>query len=374
MGTMYRWFMRPWLRFQDSERAHRRALFGLNLMTSLWPTKWLLKRMYAHNIALPTNFCGTLYPNPFGLAAGMDKNAEALDGWLGLGLGFVEIGGITQHEQPGNARPRMFRADGAQALVNRMGFNNQGAENVQHRLGLYTDRKGDYPLPLWVNLGKSKITSLEEAEDDYAFTMECLWPFASVFVVNVSSPNTPNLRELQNDDGLIRILSACKKVNSARARSTGLSPKPILVKVAPDMTDEQLEHMVITARHNGADGMVVANTTVTRPEPSNPKEAKVFAQRGGLSGQPVKSRSTEMIRQVYRLTSGEWPIVGVGGVASAADAWEKITAGATLVQAYSGFVFEGPSLGKSIAKGLERHLAKNNLSSIEQAVGLDHRS
>ena len=374
MGIVYRWFMRPFLRFQDSERAHRRALLGLKFMASFWPARRILRAGCSHRVELPVDFCGSTYTTPFGLAAGMDKNAEALRGWLELGLAFVEVGGITQHEQHGNPRPRMFRADKAEGLVNRMGFNNQGSLNVQKRLERYSMRHGVYPVPLWVNLGKSKITSLEEAHLDYATTMERLWPHASVFVVNVSSPNTPNLRDLQNDDGLIRILNACQRVNNEQAALSNGKVKPILVKVAPDLTDEQLEHMVQTARQHGADGMVVANTTISRPEASNAKEAEVFSEQGGLSGQPVKSRSTDMIRTVYRLTSGEWPIVGVGGVASANDAWEKITAGATLVQAYSGFVFEGPGLGKAVAKGLKQRLEENKLSSIKDAVGLDHRS
>jgi len=195
-----------------------------------------------------------------------------------------------------------------------------------------------------------------------------------VFVVNVSSPNTPNLRELQNDDGLIRILEACRVVNQSCADEHGEAAKPVLVKVAPDLTDEQLIHVVDTARSNGADGMVLANTTLARPPTSHPADQRVFDEQGGMSGQPVKHRATEMIRVVHRHTTGSWPLVGVGGVSSADDAWEKIRAGATLVQAYSGFVFEGPSLTKSITKGLERRMRQTGYSTLEDAVGSEHRS
>ena len=374
MGAFYRWFGRPWLRFQDSERANRRALVGLRALSAVAPARWLLRGMYHRRSTATVTFCGTTYAHPFGLAAGMDKNAEALRGWPALGLSFVEIGGVTQHEQLGNPKPRMFRASHAQALVNRMGFNNQGSEKVAARLKSHWNRHGPLPVPLWVNLGKSKITPLDQAEQDYATTMRLLWPFATVFVVNVSSPNTPNLRELQNDDGLIRILEACRVVNQSCADEHGEATKPVLVKVAPDLTDEQLIHVVDTARSNGADGMVLANTTLARPPTSHPADQRVFDEQGGMSGQPVKHRATEMIRVVHRHTTGSWPLVGVGGVSSADDAWEKIRAGATLVQAYSGFVFEGPSLTKSITKGLERRMRQTGYSTLEDAVGSEHRS
>jgi len=374
MGALYRWLVRPWLRVQDSERAHRRALLGLRAMGAVVPARWVLRGLYGRRSSASVMFCGTTYNHPFGLAAGMDKNAEALRGWPALGLSFVEIGGVTQHEQQGNPKPRMFRASHAQALVNRMGFNNQGSEKIAARLKLHWDQHGPLPIPLWVNLGKSKITPLGEAEQDYATTMRALWPYATVFVVNVSSPNTPNLRELQNDDGLIRILKACMDVNNTCAKQHGASTKPILVKVAPDLTDEQLIHVVDTARNNGADGMVLANTSLARPLHQHPSDQTAFDEQGGMSGRPVKQRATDMIRLVHRHTEGTWPLVGVGGVSSADDAWEKIRAGASLVQAYSGFVFEGPSLARNITKGLERHMQQAGFSTLADAVGSEHRS
>jgi dihydroorotate dehydrogenase len=202
--------------------------------------------------------------------------------------------------------------------------------------------------------------------------MRALWKFTDVFVVNVSSPNTPNLRELQNDEGLIRILEKCHTVNSELA--LGGEGKPILVKVAPDLTDQQLEHVVNTARSSGASGIVLSNTTLVRPDSTSSKEEKIFAEQGGLSGRPLLNRSTEMIRIVSKMTNGEWPIVGVGGVMSAEDAWAKIVAGASLVQAYSGFVFEGPSLTKAVVHGIHKHLNAQGYSMLVDAIGTESES
>ena len=369
MGVGYRWFGRPLLRFQDSEKAHRRSLVLLRLASHNPLTRALLRALYRPKTSLPVTLFGTQYTHPFGLAAGMDKNAKALRGWEASGLSFVEIGGVTMLEQSGNPKPRMFRAPHAQALVNRMGFNNDGSEKIQRALQHHIDRYGQPGIPIWVNLGKSKVTPLSEAHLDYGTTLERLWSFGDVFVVNVSSPNTPNLRELQDDEGLVRILSHCAKVNRQCSETQGSSPKPILVKVAPDMTDEQLIHIARTAKANGANGIVVSNTTVDRPSASNGKDNAVFQETGGLSGRPLRERSTAMIATVRHATGPDWPIIGVGGVSCADDAWEKIRAGATLVQAYSGFVFEGPALTKAVVDGLAKHLRTSGFSSIEEAVG-----
>ncbi len=369
MGVLYRWFGRPLLRLQDSERAHLRSLKLLRFLSNNPLSRTMLRMAYKPRKGIEVEVFGQRYKHPFGLAAGMDKNAVSLRGWETTGLGFIEIGGVTQHKQDGNTRPRMFRADKTQALVNRMGFNNQGSQQISENLLKHFKKYGSPNVPLWVNLGKSKTTPLEDAHTDYATTMKLLWPFTDVFVVNVSSPNTPNLRELQKDEGLIKILDACHQVNTEMdAKGSG---KPILVKVAPDLTDEQLEHFVHTSRSNGASGIVLSNTTLVRPQGKNSKEVKVFEETGGLSGRPLFDRSTEMIRIVNRLTNGEWPIVGVGGIMSADDAWKKINAGATLLQAYSGFVFEGPSLTKTVVNGLHRKLRDHGYSTLIDAVGKD---
>jgi dihydroorotate dehydrogenase len=369
MGLGYRLFARPLIALQDSEKAHKRSLKALKTVSKSSLGRRLLRTLYAPRKTDGVSLFGHHYNHPFGLAAGMDKNGEALLGWESLGLAFIEIGGVTMLGQDGNPKPRMFRSSRSGALVNRMGFNNQGSEAIQQALDRHVARHGSPGVPLWVNLGKSKVTSLEEAHLDYATTMERLWVHADVFVINVSSPNTPNLRTLQNDEGLKRILHACHAVNERRAGADENKAVPLLVKIAPDVDDEQLALIVRTAQANGAAGMVVSNTTLGRPEAQSRREQRVFDQQGGLSGQPVKQRSTALIRQVRALAGPDWPIVGVGGVADADDAWEKILAGATLVQAYSGFVFQGPSLVKNVVHGLHRRLLTAGQSSVKEAVG-----
>ena len=369
MGVAYRWFGRPLLRFQDSEKAHARSLRLLRIASNNPLSRGLLKLLYRPKVGVPVSLFGTTYAHPFGLAAGMDKNAKALRGWEATGLSFVEIGGVTMLEQSGNPKPRMFRAPHAQALVNRMGFNNNGSEKIERALDHHTKRYGKPGIPIWVNLGKSKVTPLSDAHLDYGTTLERLWSHGDVFVINVSSPNTPNLRELQDDEGLVRILSHCSAINQRCSELHGLSLKPLLVKVAPDMTDEQLVHIALTAKANGADGIVVSNTTVERPPSISSKDTTVFQETGGLSGRPLRERSTAMIATVRQAVGPDWPIIGVGGISCADDAWEKICAGATLVQAYSGFVFEGPALTKAVVHGLAKRLKSSEHSTIEEAVG-----
>lgn len=372
MGTGYRLASRPFLAVQDSEKAHGRAILGLRLMSSNPVTRTLLRGLYAP-ASLPVSRFGMTYPNPFGLAAGMDKRAEAIRGWESLGLGFIEIGGVTAMEQGGNPKPRMFRSGTSKALVNRMGFNNPGSQKVAAQLSRHISRHGHPKVPLWANLGKSKLTPLDEAASDYATTMERLWLHCDVFVINVSSPNTPNLRELQHDNALEAIVQACNNVNSKMADHHQSKPKPLLVKIAPDLSDDQLVAVVNTARAAGCDGIVATNTTIERPTPNTPKDERIFAETGGMSGAPVNQRSTEMIHRIYQLTQGDWPIIGVGGISNAEDAWAKIGAGACLLQAYSGFVFEGPALTKSVVNGLVKKLKESPYQSFDEAVGFAHQ-
>ncbi len=372
MGIGYRLTSRPFLAVQDSEKAHGRAIFGLKVLSSNPVTRSVLRGMYSPK-ALPVQRFGSRYPTPFGLAAGMDKRAEAIRGWESLGLGFIEIGGVTALEQGGNPKPRMFRSGTSKALVNRMGFNNPGSQNIATQLAKHVAKFGKPSVPLWVNLGKSKLTPLDEAPADYATTMERLWPYCDVFVINVSSPNTPNLRELQHDDALASIVQACNAVNTTMAQHHQVDVKPLLVKIAPDLSDDQLVAVVKTAREAGCDGIVATNTTIERPEATTEKDKKIFGQTGGMSGIPVNARSTAMIHRIYELTNGEWPIVGVGGISNAEDAWAKIGAGACLLQAYSGFVFEGPALTKSVVNGVRKKLQQSPYESIDEAIGFAHR-
>ena len=372
MGIGYRLTSRPFLAVQDSEKAHGRAILGLKVLSSNPVTRSVLRGMYSPK-SLPVQRFGSPYPTPFGLAAGMDKRAEAIRGWESLGLGFIEIGGVTALEQGGNPKPRMFRSGTSKALVNRMGFNNPGSQNIAGQLEKHISKFGKPSVPLWANLGKSKLTPLIEAPADYATTMERLWPYCDVFVINVSSPNTPNLRELQHDDALASIVKACNAVNMTMSQQHQTSVKPLLVKIAPDLSDDQLVAVVNTAREAGCDGIVATNTTIQRPDATTDKDKKIFEQTGGMSGAPVNARSTAMIHRIYELTNGEWPIVGVGGISNAEDAWAKIGAGACLLQAYSGFVFEGPALTKSVVNGVRMKLQQSPYESFDEAIGFAHR-
>ena len=353
MGWPYRTFVRPIQRLQSSEGAHGRALRMLRIASATAPGRAMLRLLYHPKKGEAVQVWGLEFPNRFGLAAGMDKRAEALRGWSSIGFGFIEIGGVTMHAQAGNPKPRMFRDDRSRSLINRMGFNNDGSEAVAERIRHHIRRKGPLPCPVLANLGKSKITPNEDALVDYATSMERLHDVVDGFVVNVSSPNTPNLRDLQHEETLKGLLEGL--ATRLNEMNTGHpTPRPMLVKFAPDLAEDALLRMVDVARAAGADGVVLTNTTVQRDAPTHPTHAEFLAEAGGLSGAPLKDRSTAMIRAVHEHTNGTWPIIGVGGISTAADAREKLEAGATLLQAYSAFVFEGPSLVRNVVDGLEK--------------------
>ena len=365
MGRLFRWFSRPLLALQDSEKAHSRSLLLLRLASSNPIFRGVLRFLYKPRKSLETTCFDLEFSHPFGLAAGMDKRAEALRGWESIGLAFSEIGGVTMLEQSGNPKPRMFRHGQDRALVNRMGFNNPGSEKIVERLR----RAGEQTIPIWANLGKSKRTPLDEAKDDYSTSLTRLWPFIDLFVINVSSPNTPGLRELQHGEHLKGILDECQKANRTCAKQNDAPEKPLLIKVAPDLSTTELESILDMAISCGIDGIIATNTTVERPNTTH----KAYKEQGGCSGSPLRQQSTEMIRHIYAYTNGTLPIVGVGGIMNAEDAWDKITAGATLLQAYAGFVFEGPGLTKSIVNGLTKRLKESGYSSIAEAVGSSHK-
>ena len=354
MGLGYSLFVRPFLAIMDSEKAHKRALLGLRIVTFTILGRMVLRLLYRPK-PLQINTLEMEFSNPLGLAAGMDKKAEAMRGWETLGFGFIEIGGITEHQQDGNPKPRMFRSPKHKALINRMGFNNPGSSNMATHLS-----KTKKPnVPLFLNVGKSKITSLDDAHLDYAKTVERCESYVDGFVINVSSPNTPNLRELQKDEDLARIIEAVKLHSKE---------KPVLIKIAPDLEDMQIKSIVDTARNLGCAGIVATNTTVSRPD-----EKGIMSENGGLSGQPLNSRSTEIIRLIADHTDGKWPIIGVGGISTADDAWDKITNGASLIQIYSSMVFNGASVVKTIVNGLDRKLRSKGLTKLSDAVGLARR-
>jgi dihydroorotate dehydrogenase len=296
---------------------------------------------------LPVEVFGLKFPNPVGLAAGMDKQAAAVPIWEQLGFGFCELGGVTWHPQPGNPKPRMFRVVDDGALINRMGFNNPGAAAMADRLAEWRAR-GQWPKhPVGINLGKSKITPLDKAADDYAMSLRVLYPHGDFFVINVSSPNTPNLRQLQDKAALDEVLAAVQQVRRDHA-----ARKPILVKVAPDLSFEALDEIVELTGPRQVDGIVATNTTITRPSSDN----STYSETGGLSGAPLRARCTEIIRH---LAQSRLPIIGVGGIFNAADAREKLQAGASLIQLYTGLVYEGPGIVREIVAGLKTLLNRD---------------
>jgi dihydroorotate dehydrogenase len=257
-----------------------------------------------------------------------------------LGFGFIEIGTVTPKGQPGNPQPRMFRLTDDEGLINRMGFNNEGLEAAVERL-----KQNKTDIIIGGNIGKNKVTPNEEAVNDYIACFEGMFPYVDYFVVNVSSPNTPNLRELQDKEPLLHLLSTLQKLNQAKDH-----PKPILLKIAPDLTDSQLDDIIDIIRESNTAGVIATNTTISREGLKS--DEKLTSEMGGLSGKPVKQRSTEVIRYLHQQSKGAFPIIGVGGIHTAQDALEKLEAGASLVQVYTGFIYEGPGLVKAINEAL----------------------
>jgi dihydroorotate dehydrogenase len=378
MSFFYRHFVRPLLFSQDSEAIHDCTLKALGRLSR---RQWLCDALAPVWRApeLSVELFGLKFPNPVGLAAGMDKHAAAVPAWEALGFGFCELGGVTWQAQPGNPAPRMFRAVRDEALINRMGFNNAGAEAMARKLAEWRALDRWPRHPVGINLGKSKSTPLKEAAEDYSNSFRALRDYADFFVVNVSSPNTPNLRQLQDRAALDEIFAALQEVNSARpepsprpahpALQTPHSSRPILVKVAPDLSFPALDEILELVGPRRIAGIVATNTTITRPQATDPYLQGIYAESGGLSGRPLKGRSTEIIRHLHRQTEGRLPIIGVGGIFNAEDAWQKITAGASLVQIYTGLVYEGPGIVKSIVTGLKARLAAAGHPMWEQVVG-----
>jgi dihydroorotate dehydrogenase len=309
---------------------------------------------------------GLHFPNPVGLAAGFDKDAAATNIWSNLGFGFAEMGTVTFHPQPGNPPPRLFRLPLDDAALNRMGFNNSGAEVVAKRL-IVQRQKHTSAIPIGINLGKSKVTPLAEAPTDYLQSFRLLKDLGDYFVVNVSSPNTPGLRSLQDATMLASILAALQQENNTQ--------KPIFVKIAPDLEWEAIADIISLAKTYQLAGIIATNTTISRDGLKTPIIEATgnppSQEAGGISGAPVRDRSTEIIRFIWQRTQGEIPIIGVGGIFSADHAWEKITAGASLVQVYTGWIYQGPGMVRRILTGLLTKLDQNGLNSISDAVGYE---
>jgi len=367
MSWFYRQALRPLLFTQDAESIHNRTMRALG-WAGRHPSACDALQSFLGAPELPVDLFGLRFPNPIGLAAGMDKNAEALPAWAAMGFGFTELGAATWLAQPGNPPPRVFRAIPSDAIVNRMGFNNHGAEAIAEKLGEWKTLNRWPRHPVGMNLGKSKVTPLNQAAGDYANSFRVLRPFLDFFVVNVSSPNTPNLRQLQDKSALDEIFTALQEVQSSAPPD---QQTPLLVKVAPDLTFEALDEILELAGPRRIAGIVATNTTITRPASQNPRVEKVFAETGGLSGRPLRARSTEVIRHLYRQTHGKLPVIGVGGIFNADDAWEKIAAGASLIQVYTGLVYEGPTVCRDIVSGLLARLEDRGLANLTDAVGCE---
>jgi dihydroorotate dehydrogenase len=363
----------------DPEWLHQRSLSLLGWCDR--PTlvqSWLRTQLqHTYNTVASPSLQQTLWNipflNPVGLAAGFDKDGVAAGVWVALGFGFAELGTVTFHAQPGNPKPRLFRLPQDQAALNRMGFNNQGAADLAERLQNRWAGVKENPqlspvsIPLGINLGKSKITPLEESAADYLGSFRLLKEWGDYFVVNVSSPNTPGLRSLQSAEQLAPILQALQHENT--------SQKPLLVKIAPDLAWEDIASVIDLALQHKLAGVIATNTTIRRDGLRTQAIAatgnSITAEAGGISGAPLRARSTEVIRFIYKETQGQLPIIGVGGIFTPADAWEKITAGASLVQVYTGWIYQGPSLVPQILKGLSDRLADHHLPSIKDAIGLN---
>ncbi len=344
---MYKALIRPILFLFPPEKAHYLTTDLLHVALQIPFVKSLLKVIYeVKDTRLEREVFGLKFKNPVGLAAGFDKNATMYRDFEAIGFGFIEVGTVTPVGQPGNPQPRMFRLPQDSGLINRMGFNNEGMEAALKEL---KKRNPKSNLIIGGNIGKNKVTPNEEAVNDYLKCFHGLFEHVDYFVVNVSSPNTPNLRALQDKEPLQKLLAKLMVENADKPKA-----KPILLKIAPDLSNEQLDDIIEIVAETKIDGVIATNTTIDRGGLQSPK--KLINEMGGLSGSPVKSRSTEVISYLHNKSNGAFPIIGVGGIRTAKDAKEKLDAGASLVQVYTGFIYEGPGMIKRINKGLLKTL------------------
>ena len=327
----------------DAEAAHETTLRWLSRLSGQRQARNALIKL--NRVSAPVTVCGIPFPNPIGLAAGMDKNGVAIGAWPALGFGFAEIGTVTAQPQPGNPRPRLYRMPRSEAFVNRMGFNNDGAQALAARLAAAPPVN----CPLGISIGKSKDVPLEAAVEDYLDSMRALYPFADYLAVNVSSPNTPGLRRLQDAEALGQLLGALTE--EGRRIAAGRQPHPVFVKIAPDLTEPAIGQLLEVCLATGVSGVIATNTTLGR-DGVEPREGDVAAQPGGMSGRPLSSVSREIVRFVRRETDGRLPIIGSGGIMTADDAEAMFDAGADLVQIYTGLVYGGPSI---VRRSVRRH-------------------
>lgn len=338
---MYKQIVKPLLFLFSPEKAHKLTLKLFRLGLKIPIVSSILKSSYVfQDKKLERKIMGLTFPNPVGLAAGFDKDGKYIDLLPHMGFGFVEIGTVTPKPQSGNPQPRLFRLPADRGLINRMGFNNEGVEAMVERLKNYDSGN----VIVGGNIGKNKVTPNEEAQKDYEICFEALFPLVDYFVVNVSSPNTPGLRELQEKEPLTKLLNTLQQLNQAKD-----APKPILLKIAPDLTNEQLDDILEIVKDTGINGIIATNTTISREGLSTSTES---IGAGGLSGDPLREHSTEIIKYLRNNGHQDMVIIGVGGISSPEAALEKLEAGANLIQVYSGMIYEGPGLMKRINKGI----------------------
>ncbi|MEU6332431.1 quinone-dependent dihydroorotate dehydrogenase [Streptomyces sp. NPDC047049] len=365
---MYRLFFHLIFKRMDPEQAHHLAFRWIQLAVCVPVLRTFLAAALAPRYReLRTEALGRRMHGPFGLAAGFDKNAVAIDGMTMLGFDHVEIGTVTAQPQPGNPKKRLFRLVADRALINRMGFNNDGSASVAARLAA---RNPVFPATVGVNIGKTKVVPEDEAVADYVTSTERLARHADYLVVNVSSPNTPGLRNLQAVDHLRPLLTA---VREAADRTVTGRRVPLLVKIAPDLADADVDAVADLAVELGLDGIIATNTTIAREGLGLVSDPKLTAETGGLSGAPVKERSLEVLRRLYARVGDTVTLIGVGGIENAEDAWQRILAGATLVQGYSAFIYQGPFWCRAIHKGLAARLRNSPYATLADAVGAEHK-
>lgn len=364
---LYRSLLRPILFRLPPETAHELALHALDFLKPKSVNRLVGRRFSSNSFGQLMRF-GLEFSNPVGLAAGFDKDGLALEPLCALGFGFIEAGTVTYHAQPGNPRPRLFRLTKDRALINRAGFNNAGAAAFAERVA-----KTNLDCVLGVSIGKSKITPMAEATADYLSSFELVYRVADYVAINVSSPNTPQLRELQQASQLSLLLDALQTKNlELQQKHSRPSGMPLLVKLSPDIEISELESIVDAIRRHRIDGIIATNTTIKRDNLLTDAKNVAEIGDGGLSGAPLRRTATQMIARLYRLTEGKIPLIGVGGIFTAEDAWEKIAAGASLVQLYTGFIYQGPRIAKEINEGLVRLLSANGFRTLDEAVG--HRA
>lgn len=359
--------LRPVLFRTDAEKTHHAAMFGLEQLSRLPGGLSLLSRQTrVADPRLASFQMGLDFANPVGLAAGFDKDAIWHRALAALGFGFIEVGTLTDVAQPGNPTPRLFRLPADRAILNRMGFNNQGAQAAADRLKLQPAS-----VTLGINIGKSKITPNQQAVDSYLTSLRQLWPYADYVTVNVSSPNTPGLRQLQDREPLLELLAALNQENQALGEQNHAPPKPLLVKIAPDMTWEQLDDIVDIAFESKLAGIIATNTTISRAHLKTPSQTVAEMGAGGISGKPLTERSRQVIRHLYQQSQGKLTLIGVGGIYDGDDAWRMLAAGANLVQIYSGFIYGGPYTVRDINRRLVQRMEREGLDNIASLTGQD---